>query len=198
MSAEHRALSINARLLADAQDYYAGYGYIDTPTPWLVGEAAYRATLPPEHEGLEWQSLVGGYHVGSAEQGFMQLMDDCVAIPERAQSTSPCYRGEPLYDELHWPYFYKLELYNTNVSDASLAEMITCARALFTSQGIPTRIVQTGERAYDIETATTHIELGSYGVRTFQGHEWLYGTGLALPRTTMAKAQELATVLKFV
>ncbi|MGE5298598.1 MAG: hypothetical protein ACM3KF_01005 [Acidobacteriota bacterium] len=190
MSGEYRALSIDARLLADAQDYYASYGYVDTPTPWLVGEAAYRATLPPDHEGLEWQSPVGGYHVGSAEQGFMQLMADDMPIPERAQSTSPCYRGEPVYDELHWPYFYKLELYNADVSDASLAEMITCARGLFTQLGIPTRIIQTGERAYDIETATTHIELGSYGVRTFQGHEWLYGTGLALPRAMQAQSRE--------
>ena len=192
MSGEYRALSIDARLLADAQSYYASYGYVDTPTPWLVGEAAYRATLPPDHEGLEWQSPVGGYHVGSAEQGFMQLIDDDLPIPERAQSASPCYRGEPAYDELHWPYFYKLELYNADVSNASLAEMITCARGLFTQLGIPTRIIQTGGRAYDIETAMTHIELGSYGVRTFQGREWLYGTGLALPRATIAKERELA------
>ena len=192
MSGEYRALSIDARLLADAQSYYASYGYVDTPTPWLVGEAAYRATLPPDHEGLEWQSPVGGYHVGSAEQGFMQLIDDDLPIPERAQSASPCYRGEPAYDELHWPYFYKLELYNADVSNASLAEMITCARGLFTQLGIPTRIIQTGERAYDIETAMTHVELGSYGVRTFQGREWLYGTGLALPRATIAKERELA------
>ena len=192
MSGEYRALSIDARLLADAQSYYASYGYVDTPTPWLVGEAAYRATLPPDHEGLEWQSPVGGYHVGSAEQGFMQLIDDDLPIPERAQSASPCYRGEPAYDELHWPYFYKLELYNADISNASLAEMITCARGLFTQLGIPTRIIQTGERAYDIETAMTHVELGSYGVRTFQGREWLYGTGLALPRATIAKERELA------
>ncbi len=192
MSGEYHALSIDARLLADAQSYFASYGYVDTPTPWLVGETAYRATLPPDHEGLEWQSPVGGYHVGSAEQGFMQLIADGMPIPKRAQSTSPCYRGEPAYDELHWPYFYKLELYNADVSDASLAEMITCARGLFTQLGIPTRIIQTGERAYDIETATTHFELGSYGVRTFQGREWLYGTGLALPRATIAKERELA------
>lgn len=192
MSGEYRAVSIDASMLADAQSYYASYGYVDTPTPWLVGEAAYRATLPPDHEGLEWQSPVGGYHVGSAEQGFMQLMHDDLPIPERAQSTSPCYRAEPAYDELHWPYFYKLELYNADVSDASLAEMITCARGLFTQLGIPTRIIQTGERAYDIETATTHIELGSYGVRAFQGHEWLYGTGLALPRAMQARSREQA------
>ena len=192
MSGEYRAVSIDASMLADAQSYYASYGYVDTPTPWLVGEVAYRATLPPDHEGLEWQSPVGGYHVGSAEQGFMQLIADGMPIPERAQSTSPCYRGEPTYDKLHWPYFYKLELYNADVSDASLAEMITCARGLFTQLGIPTRIIQTGERAYDIETATTHIELGSYGVRAFQGHEWLYGTGLALPRAMQARSREQA------
>ena len=192
MSGEYHALSIDARLLADAQSYYASYGYEETPTPWLVGEAAYRATLPPDHEELEWQSPVGGYHVGSAEQGFMQLIADGMPIPERAQSTSPCYRGEPTYDKLHWPYFYKLELYNADVSDASLAEMITCARGLFTQLGIPTRIIQTGERAYYIETATTHIELGSYGVRAFQGHEWLYGTGLALPRAMQARSREQA------
>jgi hypothetical protein len=31
-------------------------------------------------------------------------------------------------------------------------------------------------------------EIGSYGYRTFEGHQWVYGTGLAEPRfTTLVK-----------
>lgn len=175
-------LSIDAPRLAKAQEHYVREGYVDTPTPWLVGEEAYMATVPPGHENLLWRSLTGDYHVASAEQGFMQLMVNGVEIPMKAQSTSPCYRGEQEYDEYHLPYYYKLELYNADNSDSSLANMIVCARGLFTSLNIKTRVVQTGERAYDIETADTHLELGSYGYRKFRDHEWLYGTGLALPR----------------
>ncbi|MGB4767962.1 MAG: hypothetical protein WBP22_01780 [Candidatus Saccharimonas sp.] len=175
-------LSIDASLLARTQDYYAEHGYVATPTPWLVEYEAYMATVPPGHEDMLWRSLHGTYHVASAEQGFIQMMLDGDEIPAKAQSTSPCYRGEPVYDELHQPFFYKLELYQKDTSDRALAEMITCARGLFESIGIPTRVICTGERSYDIETARSHVELGSYGYRNYRGHEWLYGTGLALPR----------------
>lgn len=175
-------LSIDATLLTKAQNYYAQQGYVDTPTPWLIEKEAYMATVPDGHEDMLWQSPHGTYHVASAEQGFIQMMLDGEPIPLRAQSTSPCYRGEPVYDSLHQPFFYKLELYSADISDQALDHMITSARGLFASLNIATRIVQTGERAYDIETAESHIELGSYGYRTYRDHEWLYGTGIALPR----------------
>ena len=184
-------LSIDANLLAKAQNYYTEHEYIDTPTPWLVDYEAYMATVPPGHEDMLWSSLHGTYHVASAEQGFIQMMLDGDTIPARAQSTSPCYRGEPVYDDLHQPFFYKLELYQTDTSDLALAEMITCARGLFESLDIRTRIVATGARSYDIETADSHIELGSYGYRNYRGHEWLYGTGLALPRAIYVAAHAL-------
>ena len=187
---EFPKLSIDGKLLAAAQEYYAEHGYADIPTPWLVEQSPYMATVPSEHEDLLWQAPNGRYHVASAEQGFMQLMRDGDAIPPRAQSTTPCFRGESVYDELHLPFFYKLELYNADTRRAALDEMITCARGLFTQLGIDTRVVQTGERSYDIETARTHIELGSYGVRAYHNYVWLYGTGLALPRATQGLAAE--------
>lgn len=186
-------LSIDAQLLAQAQTLYGLHGYKDTPTPWLVSHDAYMATVPPCHEDFLWHALdKENFHVASAEQGFIQMMLDGEELPAKAQSTSPCYRGEPIYDTYHLPFFYKLELYQKDTSDKALAEMITCARGLFESIGISTRIISTGERSYDIETAKTHIELGSYGYRQFRGHEWLYGTGLALPRAAQAQEAELA------
>lgn len=187
-----RRLSIDGAMLAAAQEYYASHEYVDTPTPWLVEGDAYMATVPLGHDDLLWQAPNGLYHVASAEQGFMQLMAENESLPPKAQSTSPCFRGEPHYDELHWPYFYKLELYNADITDASLAEMIVCARGLFAQLGIATRVTQTGDKMFDIETKHAHIELGSYGIRTFQGNSWLYGTGLALPRATQAKEKELS------
>lgn len=186
MSGEY-ALSLDGSLIADAQRYYAEYGYVDTATPWLVGELAYRATLPPEHDDFVWQAPNSLYHVASAEQGFIQLMVDGKVIPKKAQSATPCFRGEPNYDSQHWPYFYKLELYSAETSDTALAEMVTCARGLFTRLGIETRVVSTGERMCDIETIDG-VELGSYGERLFMGHRWLYGTGLALPRAHLSAA----------
>lgn len=76
MSGEYRAVSIDARLLAeDAQSYYASYGYMDTPTPWLWARQSPRHATA-RSRGAGGQSPVGGYHVGSAEQGFMLMADD--------------------------------------------------------------------------------------------------------------------------
>jgi len=193
--------------LLSAIDYYekCGFKYIDVP--WAVGAEAIGITRPP------WASVEGGcemvaggghlFPVASAEQSFIQLQLDALngsldnRIAGSYQTLTPCFRNEPTLDDLHQPYFMKLELiswYRTTRED--MDKMIAHARTLFEAElwvdcihnADPDPI---GIVAYDLVTTHSGVELGSYGIReTEYLGRWLYGTGLAEPRYTYALEQE--------
>ncbi len=177
-------LEINGELLYRAQDYYESASFQPTATPWLVSEEAYCATCPPE--ATRWSSPLGLYHVASAEQGFIQMMLDGNIPCKQLQATSPCFRHES-YDNLHKPYFYKLELYSPEATEKEMWRVIKLAAGLFETLGVSCCLEQTGESAWDLVDDRQFIELGSYGLRKFQHHEWVYATGIALPRFDIVK-----------
>jgi seryl-tRNA synthetase len=110
--------------LAAAEAHYQAAGFELVEAPWIIGHTAYRATKPAE--ALDFVTL-GGYLVASAEQSFLQLMLEG-RPPGRAVATTPCFRHEH-YDELHQPYFMKVELIDTlDTSEASLQRMIATAQ----------------------------------------------------------------------
>lgn len=177
-------ITIDYARIATAVSYYVGLGYVPTEVPWIVGERAYEVTKPPGAVGFV---TLRGYLVASAEQGFIQLLQGgaklgkCVAV-------TPCFRHET-YDDLHLPYFMKVELIATaDVSDTALTGMIREAEGFFNAY-IRTQVIETHD-GYDIVEAVTGIELGSYGRRQTGDLTWLYGTGLAEPR--LAKAIQLS------
>lgn len=175
-------LSIDTHLLNTAQAYYAKQGFIDTPTPWLVSETAYMVTCPPDIDHRRWHGPEDTFHVASAEQGFIEMLHAGQPIPERAQSTTPCFRWEEQFDELHLPFFYKTELYDANHDETALFTMISLAKALFLQLGVASAVQPMADGSYDLVCDQTGIELGSYGIRKFDRHIWTYGTGMALPR----------------
>jgi hypothetical protein len=63
----------------------------------------------------------------------------------------------------------------------------------FFEQYVPVRVVQTGERAFDIVEKSTRFELGSYGIRSAmlsdQVYTWIYGTACAEPRLSTATSR---------
>jgi hypothetical protein len=136
--------------------------------------------------------------VGSAEQGFIQLMLDGKIQPGSYCSAGPCFRDEPVVDELHRHCFFKLEL--IKIYDAKevpqlldawkMAYMVRDTHVdlywLSKKSQERLRVVKT-EQGYDLELAG--IEVGSYGLRDHAGHRWLYGTGLALPRAQIARSR---------
>lgn len=189
-------LSINAEYLSTAQLFYEKYGFIVTPTPWLVTKESYIATCPPGVVSSNhlWKAPNQLYHVASAEQGFIEMQLRGDPIPQKAQSTTPCFRYEQKFDKYHLPFFYKLELFDRDTSHAALSSMTSLARQLFATLGVDTHLEATGDGSFDLVTARG-LELGSYGIRHLQGHEWTYGTGLALPRFEQAlqKNQSSAT-----
>jgi hypothetical protein len=203
--------------LLDAIAYYerAGYKYVDVP--WAVSKKAILLTRPAHIKGEpmsytvnhsradKWLDRVAGsnlYPVASAEQSFIQMKMDDKYFSGKLVTISPCFRNEPVIDELHQPYFMKVELINWVESawqkDAreQMDKMIADARLLFEEQLWVDVIHNTdpdpiGVVAYDLVTTHSKIELGSYGIRQHPDvGTWLYGTGLAEPRFSIALDKE--------
>jgi hypothetical protein len=156
---------IDYNVLVDAIKFYSSKGFRYIETPWFVQKHISAITAP-----------VGGSFdthdfsfVGSAEQGFLQLYDNLTE--ECYMSAGPCFRREA--DELHYPQFFKLELFSKQRLDFSC----------IAQQFLGGSIVNT-EEGKDIEI--NGIEVGSYGTRTYKNMCWSYGTGVALPRYTLA------------
>jgi hypothetical protein len=167
-------MNIDYRIIADAIDHYRAVGYRQVEVPWMVDRAVVAQTFLGRGFGVD----DGRVLVGSAEQGF-------IASPHRGKlmACSPCFRPDTI-DEFHQEQFVKLELYNdVETSDADLQSMIREARSFFARHG-EAKIEETVE-GWDITIAG--IEVGSYGRRRHDDTTWLYGTGVALPRLSIAQ-----------
>lgn len=194
---------IDYALFGRAMSAYIDRGYTYVETPWVVPEKIIRATLPPEFGYFEQMmrddrtadakpadcrcppypsyKSKGGL-VGSAEQGFLAL-----SLPDGAYvGAGPCFRDEEPIDLYRRPYFMKIELFVT-LPDAEVGRLVTDAQevmSLFTDEPIGIAITSEG---FDLEIG--EMEVGSYGERIHPQHgRWLYGTGLALPRFSVARA----------
>lgn len=182
--------SINYTRLAAAQNFYKGRGYQNIETPWAVTPQAIRATLPITQRMTD--SAIGVL-VGSGEQGFIQQMVDGTLMPGKYQTTTPCFRFEDSYNDLTRRYFMKTELiwYNPEENRSAYETVLNDAMSCFfeISDATTFDAVQT-EEGFDI--MHNGIELGSYGVRQMDGkHVWVFGTGLAEPRFSIAMHSEV-------
>lgn len=162
------------------------FKYIEVP--WLVSEKAIRSTF----SGIITPTMKDLYTVGSAEQSFVQLQLDGKLPIGRYMSMTPCFRDEALLDKLHQQHFMKLELYVTeNINEKTFNELVKLAQLVslcladenhdYTMDDI--MIIKNGGNR-DIEI--NGIEVGSYGIREYEGTTWIYGTGCAEPRFTLA------------
>jgi len=198
-----------ARML-DAREYYEKCGFKFIDAPWAVGRDAILMTRPPEYEGEPFSYEAGGellYPVASAEQSFIQMQMDAIAIGKRITGSycamTPCFRNEPVLDDLHQPYFFKLELISWDkTTPEDLTKMVAAARLYIENDdpGLFIDVIKNNDpdplsvsQAYDIITSITKIELGSYGIREHaKVGRWVYGTGLAEPRYSYAIEKEQA------
>ena len=185
--AKYLNVPIRWHLLTDALAHYKNCGYQEAAVPWLVSKPAMQVTFPARDKVFAENN--GGYEtcygdlVGSAEQSFIQMQIDGLLPPGRYVALSPCFRIEPEYDDLHFPYFAKTELYVTDDPTLShLNKIIEEALAYFRSLADP-RVEFTIEKTdigYDINANGT--EVGSYNRVEHQGVTWLCGTAMAEPR----------------
>lgn len=180
---------ISLGVISDAHSWWSRW-FKDRRVPGMVDPDVMAHTCPP---GVHDDRLYGAGTdtvVASAEQSFLQLDKDGEIHPGDWMALTPCYRDEPVLDEVHLPVFLKLELIRLsdeeNFYTRSNAMWLAGEMQRFFSEfyGMPTELIETMD-GFDV--MYEDLELGSYGVRkTMTGKSYVYGTGLAEPRTSIA------------
>lgn len=175
---------IDYTLLGEACNYYKGLGYKQIETPWIVspeangktyeGETDYAFALKDDRE-----------LVCSAEQGFVQMwMDGNLKLDKMYFSVSPCFRNE-VNDATHSKWFMKLELCKFSHCASEFGLLLSDAHSFFDDVGHVVAQVVPGN---SLDLMAGDLEIGSYGSREMSKGLYLnYGTGLALPRFTLAQ-----------
>jgi hypothetical protein len=174
---------VDWKLIGMAIDFYESRGFKRLDVPWAVSLATSSVTCPDTSRMYPFGDMV---LVGSAEQSFMEAQFLSSLAPGRYVSCTPCFRNEPVVDELHQKYFMKVELYSNEADQSGLDLEFAELAQLFLDAHADTEaeIVTTGE-GVDLEVAG--IEVGSYSSRVHNGCAWTCGTGLAEPRFSTAK-----------
>jgi hypothetical protein len=172
---------IDWKLLAEAVSHYERIGYRYVEVPYGVPEDIIRLTLPEEFACSTVEPF--GSLVGSAEQSLLHL-----DLPPGAYvACSPCFRPEPVLNELYQLHFMKVELFQTGDGWLNPMKMLMDAHD-FMSRYAKVETVRTDVGK---DLTVEGIEVGSYGLREAGGRAWACGTGLALPRFDVARNRQM-------
>ena len=202
-----RNLPINWFLIGQAVEFYKSKGYTYTETPWLVPRSVMETTLPAGKRGFS--AHVTGEEtesvslVGSAEQGFLWMAQEHALEFDRTYvSVSPCFRDDAVSEgQVSQTTFMKVELFTLippscstpDYMDVVMRNLLADAQRFMSLHGgVKTERVLTAEGE---DLVYGNYELGSYGIRSHDVHTeqhhgsyfWVYGTGLAEPRFSVAK-----------
>ena len=191
-------MMIDYNNISDSISYYEMHGYKRVELPWTVSKDVAVMTMPKDKR-ISVIKHTGRVLPGSAEQCFLhQYMQGRLPLG-KFQAVTPCFRDE-VVDELHQKQFMKNELIMTDdVSPTTLLIMIADAKE-FMANSLGVRhddliVVNKSngiELSYDIEYRRVDmqtIELGSYGIRSSNFVNWIYGTGCAEPRMSYVRKQ---------
>ena len=173
---------IDYSLLDKSLQYYEDKGFKRVEAPWTVSEKVDKITKPEDRISFQLKHN-NKCLVASGEQSFLYLYLKSFLPKGTYQTITPCFRYEA-FDFLHTKYFMKNELIKTDrVTELSLQEVVNRSleffKPLFKHNQL--EIIKT-EIGYDIEVDGK--ELGSYGIRSCEFLDWIYGTGCAEPRTS--------------
>lgn len=183
---------INYNLIDKSIKFYESAGFARVESPWTVTSEVLNITKPPEaKDGFRLIHDNNKGLVASGEQSFLYLYLKGFLPLGQFQTVTPCFRFEN-FDFLHTKYFIKNELIKTDSTELKDLEIIIgMAMAFFIEIGFTKeklRIRKTGVKSYDIEFQKNELEipleLGSYGIRQCEFLKWIYGTGIAEPRTS--------------
>jgi hypothetical protein len=181
-------------LLQEALAYWRELGYLFVDLPWVIERHYIEATRPSGAPvGLETPY---GFLVASGEQSFLKLASEGKLHEAPGYiGWTPCFREEPAFTQLQHLGFLKAELHIPVESVAhgleALPRLLTRQQELFENLAqmmnyyeaeITLEIIS----AQQTDILVNGVEVGSYGVRSFEGRSYLYGTALALPRFTQA------------
>lgn len=182
---------IDYKLLAEACRYYNNIEYNQIESPWIIEEKYSLITSPDGSRGVAYALDNGQHLICSSEQGMLQMtFNNTLRSGLKYFSVSPCFRDEPL-DDSHSKWFMKLELFaictTENGAKVLSTRFSSDASTFFKRYKVKHKIIQTliGEDIID----SNGLELGSYGIRKYDDFCTVYGTGLALPRFSVAQGK---------
>lgn len=173
--------NISATLIYSAMSFFKDKGYRFITVPMLVDEDVVNLTLPSD--------CAAKYHndkcyVGSAEQSIYQLIKEGKDLPSKVLAITPCQRDDTI-DEFHQEIFLKIELACTD-NTVTYHDIAIDVMEYYNTLTDNAKYVDFTDfdNTCDIEINT--IEVGSYGMREYNGRIIHFGTGLALPRFLQA------------
>lgn len=174
---------IDYKLLDDSISFYSVNGYQRIESPWTVSEKVDNITKPSDRISFQLKHN-NKCLVASGEQSFLYLYLKNFLPKGQFQTITPCFRFEA-FDFLHTKYFMKNELIKTDVvNEAELKKMVDNSLVFYRKYFPYDKItVVNTDEGYDI-LCNGKDELGSYGIRSCEFLDWIYGTACAEPRTS--------------
>lgn len=181
---------IDYNLLHKAIKFFGKQGFTQIETPWRVSKEAIEVTFNSQDSFSSNDKFL----VGSAEQGFLELKLQNKLLNNQYMSVSPCFRNEK-EDYFHQQEFVKLELIyfskfcvtpecvEFNFFRQQVIKFLT-KELDFKQKNIIISITNDSSSIYSEDILINGIEYGSYGIRKFKDEYYIYGTGIALPRTS--------------
>lgn len=168
--------------IANAVEYYKLWGFKEFHAPWIVGKEAYSATKPSEKK-RDFETFAGNL-VASGEQSFVEMMIAGKLPRGKLLCVTPCFRDDRV-SRYNQKYFMKVELIYTGKDLAyELADFLVLAKHFFSTYIEKNVRIERTREGFDI--LGDGIELGSYGIRELGPSKWVYGTGCAEPRLSLA------------
>lgn len=172
---------MNLDYIQRAKHRYATFGFQDMDVPWWVSKEALNSTKP-----VDKPKAISAGNIASGEQGFVQMMIDNELAPGCYQTTTPCHRPGEI-DHLHSEWFLKLELIlYSGYGPSRYNHDYLASYALEVLSTFTVYKLRLKEEDHESDLYIGNIEIGSYGIREYKGHHWLYGTGIAEPRFSIA------------
>lgn len=187
--------------LARSVQHWEQQGCQFVSLPWLA-PAPYLAATKPDFVTAADIGTPHGFLLASGEQAFLMLQaEQRLPAGEQFIGWTPCFRDEAVFDQSHHFYFMKAEVFELATPDSAtdkLANMLTRARAFFMSElclaGAPAsarvEVEYLGPAQQDL--LLMGLEVGSYGIRQFNGQTYVYGTACAEPRFSLALERALS------
>lgn len=184
-------MNIDLALIHKATQHYMKMGCWLASVPYLVDPDIMDWTCPEGAIDKRLTHVSGKQYVASAEQSFLQMeKEDRIGIDQPPMlALTPCYRDEAVLDDTHLNIFLKLEIFSYDPS--IMDEHYFWAHRMiqfFKYEGLSTSLIRTLD-GVDVVTEDG-LELGSFGYRVSpKGVPYVYGTGLAEPRASLAIAK---------
>lgn len=175
--------------LERALRYYELCGFEYVELPYTASQQAIQMTFDGNYSSQILPN--GAVLVGSGEQAFCDLLlQGKLKLNEKYMGLTPCFREEEIYNDIHRPYFLKLELYSPVPSIKAGHEYMnffsSISKRFFQSEIESNLSISKTHTPNSIDLNLNQIEIGSYLVNTSNKFCWACGTGLAEPRFSAA------------